>query len=110
MNGDNKTRSVIREIVEKLVAGYAPEKIILFGSYAYGQPDADSDIDLLIIKRTKERFFRRLDTVRQVATGTHPHIPFEPIVLTPEEVERRLQSGDQFLSEVIQKGEVLYAA
>ena len=110
MNGDNKTRAVIQEIVERLVAGYAPEKIILFGSYAYGQPDVDSDIDLLIIKRTKERFFKRLDTVRQVATGTHPHIPFEPIVLTPEEIERRLKSGDQFLSEVIQKGEVLYAA
>lgn len=110
MNGDNKIRAVIQKIVRSLVVEYAPEKIILFGSYAYGQPDADSDIDLLIIKRTKERFFKRLDTVRQVATGTHPHIPFEPIVLTPEEVERRLKSGDQFLSEVIQKGEVLYAA
>jgi len=110
MNGDNKIRAVIQKIVHSLVAGYAPEKIILFGSYAYGQPDADSDVDLLIIKRTKERFFKRLDTVRQVATGTHPHIPFEPIVLTPEEIERRLKSGDQFLSEVIQKGEVLYAA
>ncbi len=109
MNGDNKTRAVIQKIVHSLVAEYAPEKIILFGSYAYGQPNADSDIDLLIIKRTKERFFKRLDTVRQLATGTHPHIPFEPIVLTPEEVERRLQSGDQFLSEIIEKGEVLYA-
>ena len=110
MNGETETRAVIQEIVQSLVAGYAPEKIILFGSYAYGQPDADSDIDLLIIKRTKERFFKRMDKVRQVATGTHPHIPFEPIVLTPEEVERRLKSGEQFLSEIIQKGEVLYAA
>lgn len=57
MNGDNKTRAVIQKIVQRLVAGYAPEKIVLFGSYAYGQPDADSDIDLLIIKATKERFF-----------------------------------------------------
>lgn len=109
MNGDNRMRAVIQEIVRKLVAGYTPEKIILFGSYAYGQPDADSDIDLLIIKRTKERFFKRLDAVRQLATGTHPHIPFEPIVLTPEEIERRLKSGDQFLSEIIEKGKVLYA-
>lgn len=110
MNGETETRAVIQKIVQRLVARYAPEKIVLFGSYAYGQPDADSDIDLLIIKATKERFFKRLARVRQVASGTHPHIPFEPIVLTPEEVERRLKSGDQFLSEIIQKGEVLYAA
>ncbi|OGP27212.1 MAG: hypothetical protein A2038_04665 [Deltaproteobacteria bacterium GWA2_57_13] len=110
MNGDTKTRAVIKKLVQRLVAGYAPEKIILFGSYAYGRPDADSDIDLLIIKATRERFFDRLDTVRRVTTGTHPHIPFEPIVLTPKEVERRVKAGDQFLSEILQKGEVLYAA
>jgi predicted nucleotidyltransferase len=110
MNRDTETRAVIQEIVRRLVAGYAPEKIVLFGSYAYGQPGADSDIDLLIIKATKERFFKRLDRVRRVASGTHPHIPFEPIVLTPKEVERRVKAGDQFLSEILQKGEVLYAA
>jgi predicted nucleotidyltransferase len=109
MNENTKTRSVIQKIVQSLVAGYTPERIILFGSYAYGQPDADSDIDLLIIKATQERFFERLNTVRQVATGTHPHVPFEPIVLTPEELEQRLKAGDQFLSEIVQKGEVLYA-
>ena len=108
MNENTKTRSVIQKIVQSLVAGYTPERIILFGSYAYGQPDADSDIDLLIIKATQERFFERLNTVRQVATGTHPHVPFEPIVLTPEELEQRLKVGDQFLSEIVQKGEVLY--
>ncbi|MBI4487559.1 MAG: nucleotidyltransferase domain-containing protein [Deltaproteobacteria bacterium] len=110
MNGDRQTRAVIQKIVQRLVARYAPEKIVLFGSYAYGQPDADSDIDLLIIKATKERFFKRLDRVRRVATGTHPHIPFEPIVLTPVEIQERLKAGDQFLSEILQKGEVLYAA
>ena len=109
MNGNTKTRAVIQKIVHSLVAGYTPEKIILFGSYAYGQPDADSDIDLLIIKATRERFLERLDTVRRLATGSHPHIPFEPIVLTPEEIKQRLKAGDQFVSEILQKGEVLYA-
>lgn len=46
MNVNADTRGVIKKIVQKLVAGYALEKIILFGSYAYGRPDADSDIDL----------------------------------------------------------------
>ena len=109
MNGNTATRTVIKRIVERLVAGYAPEKIILFGSYAYGKPHADSDIDLLIIKATRQRFFERLDTVRRVTTGTHPHIPFEPVVLTPEEIEQRLKAGDQFLTEILENGEVLYA-
>ena len=110
MNGTTEAQGVIREIVQSLVTGYTPEKIILFGSYAYGEPNADSDIDLLIIKETQERFFERLNTVRRVATGTHRHIPFEPIVLTPQEVEQRLQAGDQFIDEILQKGAVLYAA
>jgi len=56
MNGNTKIRAVIQKIVQSLVAGYTPEKIILFGSFAYGQPNADSDIDLLIIKATRQRF------------------------------------------------------
>jgi len=110
MNGNVDISAVIQKIVQRLVAGYPPEKIILFGSYAYGQPDTDSDIDLLIIKATKERLLERLNTVRRVTVGTHPHIPFEPIVLTPVEIEERLKIGDQFLSEILEKGEVLYAA
>lgn len=110
MNGNTAVRIVIQEIVRRLVAEYAPQKIILFGSYAYGQPDEDSDIDLLIIKVTQERFSDRLDSVRRVAAGAHRRIPFEPIVLTPEEVEQRLKVGDQFIAEIVQKGEVLHAA
>jgi uncharacterized protein len=110
MNGNAGIRTVIQEIVRRLVAEYAPQKIILFGSYAYGQPDEDSDIDLLIIKATEERFPERLDTVRRAATGAHRRIPFEPIVLTPEEVEQRLKAGDQFVAEILQKGKVLHAA
>jgi len=83
---------------------------LLFGSYAHGEPDEDSDIDLLIIKETPERFLDRLDRVRQSAVGTHPRIPFEPIVLTPGELEEGLRAGNQFIAEIMQRGEVLYAA
>ena len=110
MNGDAHIRSVIQEIVRRLVEGYGPQKIILFGSYAYGRPEEDSDIDLLIVKKTDERFLDRLFRVRQVVAGTHPQIPFEPIVLTPEELEQRLRIGDQFIAEIVQKGDILYAA
>jgi len=108
MTGDARIQAVIRNIVRKLVEAYAPQRIILFGSYAYGQPDEDSDIDLLIIKATAESFLDRMETVERLVAGMHPHIPFEPLVLTPEEVEERVKAGDQFIAEILEKGEVLY--
>ncbi len=102
-------RDTIQKILDKLVTGYAPQKVILYGSYAYGNPDRDSDIDLLIIKETTERFIDRWVTVQQILTGTHPSIPVETLVLTPREMEKRLAIGDQFVEEIITRGEVLYA-
>jgi predicted nucleotidyltransferase len=104
------TRTVIQTILEKLVAEYSPQQVILFGSYAYGIPGPDSDIDLLIIKETSQRFIDRWVTVRRILTGTHPSLPLETLVLTPEEIARRLAFGDQFIAEILDKGEVLYVA
>ena len=101
---------LVQRVVKKLVSDYSPLKIILFGSYAYGLPDSDSDIDLLIIKDTQESFFDRLTIVRKVVSGTHRGIPFDPLVLTPGEVEVRLQARDQFIEEILEKGRVVYAS
>ena len=109
MGAKKEGKAIIQDILEKLLADYAPEKVILYGSYAYGKPDRDSDIDLLIIKETTERFIDRWVTVQQILTGTHPSIPVETLVLTPQEMERRLAIGDQFVEEIITRGEVLYA-
>ena len=49
------SEELIRRIVDRVVAEYAPRQVILFGSYAHGTPDRDSDIDLLIVKETKNR-------------------------------------------------------
>jgi len=110
MRDQQSMREVIQTLLERIVARYEPQKVILFGSCASGELDEDSDIDLLIIKETSERFVDRLDRVRQTAAGTHPHVPFEPIVLTPGEVEQGLKSGDPFIQGILRKGEVLYAA
>jgi len=88
------TRTELSRIVQRLVDAYEPEKIILFGSYAYGQPNADSDLDLLIIKKTSERFIDRWTTVRKIMSDPKRSIPFEPLVLTPQEVKERLAIGD----------------
>lgn len=110
MAGPKDGRGVIQQILKKIVAEYAPQKVILFGSYAWGEPGPDSDIDLLIIKETSERFLDRWTTVQCILSGMHRSLPVEALVLTPQEVERRLAIGDQFIAEILEKGEVLYAA
>jgi len=104
------TRAELDKIVSRLVDTYRPEKIILFGSYAYGKPNADSDLDLLIIKKSSERFIDRWVNVRRIVSDPKRSISFEPIVLTPDEVKERLAIGDQFIKEIITRGEILYAA
>ena len=99
---------VIQSILQKLIAEYTPEKVILFGSHAYGAPGPDSDIDLLIIKETSERFIDRWVTVQRILTGTHRSLPVETLVLTPQEIENRLAIGDQFIVEILEKGKVLF--
>ena len=100
----------IQGIIEKLRLGYAPQKVILFGSYVSGNARSDSDLDLLIIKDTAERFIDRGVTVRRVLADPHRLLPLEILVLTPQEVTERLAVGDQFMTEILEKGRMLYAA
>ena len=85
-------------------------KVILFGSHAYGEPTADSDIDLLIVKETPDRFIDRWVAVRELIADPKRRIPVEPIVVTPGELDRRLTEGDQFFQEIVARGKVVYAA
>ncbi|NVM56581.1 MAG: nucleotidyltransferase domain-containing protein [Desulfobacterales bacterium] len=103
-------KDTIQKILDKLVTGYAPEKVILFGSHAFGNPRPDSDIDLLIIKDTSERFIDRWVTVQRILSDRTRRIGLETIVLTPQEISRRLAIGDQFIAEIMEEGKVLYAA
>ena len=102
--------SCIQEIIQKLIAEYAPTKVILFGSHARGNPRPDSDIDLLIVKETSERFIDRWVMVRRILSDPQRMVGLETIVLTPQELSSRLAGGDQFLAEIVQNGKVLYAA
>lgn len=110
MTVPEKTRHMLQAMVEKLSVEYEPSQIILFGSYAYGRPGPDSDIDLLIVKDTSDRFIDRWTTVRRVLSDPNRTLPLETLIMTPQEIASRLRAGDQFLQEIIEKGEVLYAA
>ena len=86
-----------------------PEKIILFGSYAKGEDyvNPDSDIDLLIIKKTKKEPAERIDEVLKLVWGNNPHI--EPQVLTPEEFHQAIEENRFFITqEVLKHGKVIY--
>lgn len=109
MTNLKNTRKIIQRILDILIAEYSPRKVILFGSYAHGNPGAESDIDLLIIKETSERFIDRWVTVQGILTGSHRSIPVETLVLTPQEVENHINIGDQFIMDIWEKGKVLYA-
>ena len=104
------TQQEIERIVRRIAEGYQPIKVILFGSYAYGDPTADSDIDLLIVKETSERLIDRWVAVRELIADPERRIPVEPIVVTPHELHQRLIRGDQFFQEIVTRGKLLYAA
>jgi predicted nucleotidyltransferase len=94
----------LRSIAEKLRRDYRAEKVILFGSYARGEETEDSDLDILVIAPTKERFFQRMATVRRLIRGLRDGFPVAPIVLTVRELERRKQIGDPFVREILETG------
>lgn len=98
----------MNRIVKRLRQTYHPTQVILFGSYAYGHPTRDSDVDLLIIKETGQPFYDRLFEVRKLVSPVLRGYPFDVIVITPRELKRRLARGDQFLQEIVTKGKRVY--
>ncbi len=72
---DRKVSKIISEVVEKIKTEYQPEEIILYGSYAYGKPTKDSDIDLFIIKDTDKRQVDRIVDVLRLITTQHEAFP-----------------------------------
>lgn len=103
-----KTAQVILNIIKKIKNKYNPQKIILFGSYAYGNPRKDSDIDLLIIKETKDRHIDRSIKIREILKRENRLFAIEPLVYTPQEINKRIELEDDFIKTILEKGVVLY--
>jgi predicted nucleotidyltransferase len=96
----------IRAVVKQIAQKFQPEKIILFGSYAYGRPRPESDVDLLVVMDTPLRSRQqRLEISR--ALSPRP-FPLDIIIHTPRQLEERLGMGDLFLLEIIKRGKVIY--
>ncbi|MFQ5613254.1 MAG: nucleotidyltransferase domain-containing protein [Anaerolineae bacterium] len=102
-------QKTIEDILLRIITGYAPQKVILFGSYAYGQPSEESDIDLLIIKDTDKRPLERWIELKRLLRDRNRSVSISPLVYTPEELENRLARKDFFIQEILEKGKVLYS-
>ena len=96
----------IRAVADKIARRFQPEQIVLFGSYAYGTPRPESDVDLLIIMDSPLRSRQqRLEISR--ALSPRP-FPLDIVVRTPEEIKDRLALGDPFVHEITTRGKVVY--
>ena len=97
---------MIDEVVRRIVTSLHPEKVVLFGSYARGNPAKDSDLDLLVVKQTDLPRPERGKEARRSLRGMK--IPVDLLIYTPAEVKENLGIGQSFLSQVMAEGKVLY--
>jgi predicted nucleotidyltransferase len=97
----------IRKMTERIVQEFKPERIILFGSYAYGTPTSHSDVDLLVILPFQGQAPRKS---LEILNKVNPKFAVDLLVRTPEQVQQRLAWNDFFLQEILAKGTVLYDA
>src|SRR5947209_164953 len=102
--GANIPMRVIRRYARAIAERFQPDKIILFGSYAYGTPHEDSDVDLLVIKPT----WSQHSLAVQIRYALAPPFPMDLIVRTPKNLKWRLEERESFHTEVVTKGKVLY--
>ena len=100
------TNSLLAGIVQRIVKRFRVEKIVLFGSYAKGAPNPDSDVDLLVVMESKEPMSQRIRRVTEVAKVRF--LPMDILVRTPAEIDERLAKGDFFIAEILNQGKVLY--
>jgi predicted nucleotidyltransferase len=94
-----------RRVINRIIRRYRPKKIIVFGSFARGDVHQGSDLDLIIIKNTKQKFLRRMDAVLDLCDG---EIAVEPLIYTEAEFKKMLGEGNDFLETVISEGKVVY--
>ena len=97
--------SKIKEIVGQIAEQFKPERIVLFGSYAYGTPGPDSDVDLLVIMHFDGKsFWKSLE----IANVVNPSFPLDLLARRPDDTERRYSLGDPLIKEALDHGQVVY--
>lgn len=101
------TLEQIHTLAQEIAQKFQPQRIVLFGSYAYGTPTRDSDVDLLVVMNTQLRPVEQATAIRQ---AVNVPFPMDILVRTPQQLEQRLHLGDSFMKDILSRGTVLYEA
>jgi uncharacterized protein len=102
--GDEVPLSAIRRFAREVAERFRPDKIILFGSQAYGTPHPDSDVDILVVMEARNE----IDQAARIRWAVPRRFAMGLIVRRPDDLRRRLEEGDWFLREIVANGMVLY--
>jgi predicted nucleotidyltransferase len=97
--------AAIADVVRQIARRFRPDRIVLFGSYAYGDPRPESDVDLLVVMDT---VLRETEQAVDILQHVDHRFGLDLVVRTPESLARRLAMGDPFLAEVCERGRVMY--
>lgn len=93
----------VREVAER----FHPQRIFLFGSYAYGNPTADSDVDLLVVM---DHAGSSVEQAAKIRSSLRTGFPLDLLVRSPRKISERLKLGDPFIRAIVEKGEMIYEA
>lgn len=97
----------IDELTARIASEFSPDRIILFGSHAYGQPGNDSDVDILVVLPFDGKPVRKAIEIRNKVNAA---MPLDLIVRTPEQLAERLAQNDWFIRDIVERGRTLYEA
>ncbi len=97
----------IKSLADRIARAFQPDRIILFGSYAWGTPTSDSDVDLLVVLPFEGKSWHVASEIRR---RIGPSFPLDLLVRTPDQLCERLMMHDAFIREITQRGKVLYEA
>jgi predicted nucleotidyltransferase len=100
----------IKRLCAEIAREFHPDKIVLFGSHAYGKPRLGSDVDLLVVMPFEGSPFRQAAAILGHVVQTVGIMPLDLLVRTAQQVQARIQMGDSFMREIIERGRVMYEA
>ncbi|HXU38092.1 MAG TPA: nucleotidyltransferase domain-containing protein [Blastocatellia bacterium] len=103
-------RKQIEIVCRAISRRFHPDKIVLFGSHAHGKPRPESDVDLLVVMPFEGSPFRQAAVILDHVVRAVGVLPLDLLVRTAEQVQERIQMGDTFMRDVIERGRVMYEA
>jgi|SRR6185295_4389620 len=102
--------SEIKRLCAEIAREFHPDKIVLFGSHAYGEPRPWSDLDLLVVMPFSGSPFRQAGIILAHVVRAVGVVPLDLLVRTAQQVEERIQMGDGFMRDIVERGRVMYEA